>query len=90
MPSRFVRFDPETVQLLDACVGRAREIAAQIDPQGADDVTVTRLASALVEAASHGERDADKLVDFALQVLPAYREGRFRRLVKAQPLPSSR
>lgn len=79
MPPRFVRLDPDTVELLDRCIARAQEIAAEIDPRATDEAMRTRLASALIEASSHGERDEEKLVDFALQILPAYRESRFRR-----------
>ncbi|MFK8253263.1 hypothetical protein [Ancylobacter terrae] len=72
MPSRFVRFDPDTVQILDKCLARALEIALELDPEGRENES--RFAAALIEAMTLGETDEAALVDFALQVLPAYRE----------------
>ncbi|WP_428028792.1 hypothetical protein [Ancylobacter sp.] len=88
MSSRFVRLDPETVRLLDLCISRAQEVAARLEPDSTDFQTRTRLASALLEAIRLGERDEQKLVEFALQVLPAYREGRFRRASTADSRPT--
>lgn len=71
MPSRFVRFDPETVEILDKCLARAVAVATELDPAGGENEG--RLAAALIEAMTLGETDEGALVDFALQVLPAYR-----------------
>ncbi|MFT0860173.1 hypothetical protein [Ancylobacter sp. G4_0304] len=78
MPSPFVRLDPETVRLLDACMTRTEKVAAPLTSGSNAQDTRTRLASALIEAIRLGERDEDRLVEFALRVLPAYREGRMR------------
>ncbi|MCB4771926.1 hypothetical protein LGR54_25280 [Ancylobacter sp. Lp-2] len=76
MPSPFLRFDPDTVQLLDRCMTQAQQVAAAMEagPIGPD--MRNRLASALIEALRHGEQDETNLVEFALRVLPAYRERR--------------
>lgn len=74
MPSRFVRFDPETVKLLDRCMTRAQEVAVSFDGAAQTEDFRHRLAAALVEATGHGEKDEERLVAFALSVLPAYRE----------------
>jgi hypothetical protein len=74
MPSRFVRFDPETVKLLDKCMTRAQEVAVSLDSKTNLSDMRHRLAAALVEATGLGERDEERLVAFALSVLPAYRE----------------
>lgn len=83
MSSRYLRLDPETVRLLDRCIARAQEAAARLHRDGVDDVMRMRLASALVEAIGAGERDEERLIGFALQVVPAYRE----RLAKDTPPP---
>ncbi|TCK28126.1 hypothetical protein EV667_2122 [Ancylobacter aquaticus] len=83
MSSRYVRLDPETVRLLDRCIAQAQEAAARLNRDGVDEAMRTRLASALMEAISLGERDEGRLVAFALQVLPAYRE----RLARPSPPP---
>lgn len=86
MSSRYLRLDPETVRLLDRCIAQAQHAAAQLHRDGVDEVMRMRLASALMEAISLGERDEERLVAFALQVVPAYRE----RLAKeAPPLPET-
>lgn len=86
MSSRYLRLDPETVRLLDSCIAQAQHAAAQLHREGVDDVMRMRLASALMEAISLGERDEQRLVAFALQVVPAYRE----KLAKqAPPLPEA-
>lgn len=74
MPSRFVRFDPETVKLLDRCMTKAQEEAVSLDSTANAPDIQQRLAFALVEATGLGERDEERLVAFALSVLPAYRE----------------
>ncbi|MCK0209871.1 hypothetical protein MWN33_17710 [Starkeya koreensis] len=79
MSSRFVRFDPETVELLDRCAARAQQVARQMHPDANDEDTRTRLASALIEALQLGETDEASLVAFALRVLPAAREDAFGR-----------
>lgn len=76
MSSRFIRFDPETIRLLDRCMEKAGKVAAAIDLKEDQKDTQARLASALIEATRLGETDEDRLVEFALRVLPAYREGR--------------
>lgn len=86
MSSRYLRLDPETVRLLDSCIAQAQHAAAQLHREGVDEVMRVRLASALMEAISLGERDEERLVAFALQVVPAYRE----KLAKqAPPLPET-
>lgn len=86
MSSRYLRLDPETVRLLDSCIAKAQHAAAQLHREGVDEVMRVRLASALMEAISLGERDEERLVAFALQVVPAYRE----KLAKqARPLPET-
>ncbi|WP_018390802.1 hypothetical protein [Ancylobacter sp. FA202] len=74
MSSRYVRLDPETVRLLDRCIAQAQDAATRLNRDGVDEVMRMRLASALMEALRLGERDEERLVAFALQVLPAYRE----------------
>ncbi|GLK85796.1 hypothetical protein [Ancylobacter defluvii] len=74
MPSHFIRFDPDTIQLLDRCMTKAQEIAATLETESDSPDTRTRLASALIEAVGLGEKDEEHLVEFALRVLPAYRE----------------
>lgn len=81
MSSRYLRLDPETVRLLDSCIAKAQHAAAQLHREGVDEVMRVRLASALMEAISLGERDEERLVAFALQVVPAYRE----KLAKQAP-----
>ncbi|WP_371346005.1 hypothetical protein [Ancylobacter sp. IITR112] len=84
MSSRHLRLDPETVRLLDRCIAQAQDAATRLNRDGVDEVMRMRLASALMEAIGLGERDETKLVAFALQVLPAYRE----RLARdGAPLP---
>lgn len=83
MSPRYVRLDPETVRLLDRCIAQAEGAATRLNRDGVDEVMRMRLASALMEAISLGERDEERLVAFALQVLPAYRE----RLAKPSPPP---
>lgn len=91
MSPRYVRLDPETVRLLDRCIAQAQDAAARLNRDGVDEVMRMRLASALMEAISLGESDEGRLVAFALQVLPAYRE----RLAKpdrtrdATPVPEA-
>ncbi|WAC27040.1 MULTISPECIES: hypothetical protein [unclassified Ancylobacter] len=80
MSSRFVRFDPETVALLSRCMTRAESEAGTFGPQDDSQDRRTRLAAALIEAASQGEKDEERLVDFALRVLPAYRGSAFMRM----------
>ncbi|MBS9478084.1 hypothetical protein [Ancylobacter radicis] len=80
MSLRFLRFDPETVALLSRCMTRAEQQAGI--PAAHEDAQDrrTRLAAALIEAAGRGERDEDRLVDFALRVVPSYRNTAFRRM----------
>lgn len=80
MPSRFIRFDPETVELLSRCMSRAERQADSFSPEDDPSGRRTRFAAALIEAASQGETDETRLVDFALRVLPAYRGSAFDRM----------
>lgn len=73
VPMRPVRLDPETAELLDRCLANAEHAAAAFGGAG-DEETRKRFASALIEATSLGERDETRLTEFALSVLPAYRE----------------
>lgn len=75
MPLRFVRFDPDTVRILDHCLHEAAQKAAGLGAEIGEDLR-NRLASALIEAAARGERDAARLVEFAMCVLPAHRNVR--------------
>jgi hypothetical protein len=84
VPSRFVRFDPETVSMLDRCLDVAYQRAQSLGVEISNTATRNRLASALIEAAGTGERQESALVDFALSALPAYRGGIGRRPVRQQ------
>ncbi len=75
MPKRSVRFDPDTVRILDQCLHEAVQKAAVLGAEIGEDLR-NRLASALIEAATHGERDVARLVEFAMCVLPAHRNVR--------------
>ncbi|MBS7543939.1 hypothetical protein [Ancylobacter oerskovii] len=85
MPSHFIRFDPDTIQLLDTCLARAEAVAATLETETAGSDLRTRLASALIEAARLGEKDEEVLVAFALRILPAYRERRPDRQALLDP-----
>ncbi|GAB4066695.1 hypothetical protein KHC28_16635 [Ancylobacter sonchi] len=74
MPSRSVRFDPATIKLLDRCMTKAQQIAQAMETGPVSPDIRHRLASALIEAFGRGEKDEANLVEFALRVLPAYRE----------------
>lgn len=89
MSLRYLRLDPETVRLLDRCIDRAQHEALKVASDGVDEATRTRLASALVEAIGRGEREEEQLVTFALQVLPAYREGPFGPPAERAPASAS-
>lgn len=87
-PRHYVRLDPETVGLLDRCIAQAQAAAARLNPDGVDEVMRLRLASALMEAVSLGERDERQLIGFARHVLPAYRE-RLGKTSSPPPLPEA-
>ncbi len=72
---RFVSlgFDPEMVAVLEYCVETAFAIAkhhAGDDPEGLRQ----KLASAVIEGANSGFHDPERLINFALRALPAFRE----------------
>ena len=76
MLSRFVNLDPDTIAMLDRCMTKAQQVAAELETEENSTDMRARLASALIEAAGHGEKDEAQLLEFALRVLPNYRERR--------------
>lgn len=81
MPFRNAEFEPATIAKLDRCLARAEHVAASYGIEAHGDGLRTVLALALIEAASGGEEDEDRLVGFALRALPAYRS------LRQAPLP---
>ncbi|MBS7543943.1 hypothetical protein [Ancylobacter oerskovii] len=75
MPPRLTGLlDPAIARMLDICLHRAQQTAAMPE-DSADRADIrARLALALIEATGRGARDEGELVEFALRVLPAYRE----------------
>ena len=66
-------YDPEMVSVLDKSLEVALLIAT---PQVKGDVGALRhkLAAAIMEGANAGMHDTERLVNFALRALPAFRE----------------
>ncbi|MDF2621318.1 MAG: hypothetical protein K0S00_3977 [Xanthobacteraceae bacterium] len=81
MPFRNLELEPATIAKLDRCLARTQELAASYGIEAHGEGIRTMLALALIEAASAGEKDEDRLVGFALRALPAYRS------LRQSPLP---
>lgn len=64
-------YDPEMVALLQECLEQAFAASRE---HGEVDGLRQKLASAVMEGANVGIRDKDRLVEFALRALPAFRE----------------
>lgn len=75
-----MQFEPETIAILDRCLAAAMRDAQVLEPNGDTDDHRRRIASALIEAVRDGEQEEKQLLEFALRVLPAYRERGARAL----------
>lgn len=67
-------YDPESIAFLDECLEKACQAAGEAAAgDGMADLR-HKLASAILEGFDAGMRDRSSLVDFALRVLPNYRD----------------
>lgn len=78
MPFSTVRYDQETITLMQKCLDRCCLLIGMERP--VDDALRLKLAVAIIEGRKHhGITGCEELMDFALRMIPAYREGTGRR-----------